>query len=455
MAVIDEPGLRIALDWESAEGVKADELRATWARLEITVGDDVITQVDDSASGSIRRAIYVPLFPFAEWVAFNWWFLRADTRPGYLPPSQWSFRSRAHAPHSQAHWLVHHNLRAIGDGFAWPDLTIIPSPGVTKLAWRGDRRNPPGWRVRYLGSGEADVESTSVQRALAALVDAVLVRLDEQHISGTTLHDEWAALRSMDADEVEFCEAAARLGLDPFALPDSVSELITSAAGELEAPLFADFLDAADPTRLEGDLRWIAETSAVIDGAAPEREPLPVFADVIDAVGLPWERGLRDARALRQRLGLKTNDRAEPGTWVVTEHVPRADRALLALGGRSHNASPVLALASSRSPEADRFAEARALWRFGQTSSTTDRFLLTSARTRTQQSERAFAAEFLAPADGIRTLLDTGDLSPVELDEVSAISQHYGVNDWVIEYQIVNQLERPVDDRFLGHSELQ
>ena len=205
--------------------------------------------------------------------------------------------------------------------------------------------------------------------------------------------------------------------------------------------------------KIQEDLTWIAESSTLIDRTIVERQQLPVLSDSSTTHRPPWEVGLGDARLLRQRSGLKPEERAEPATWIVTEHVPRVDRGLLALGGRSQHESPVLALANSGSPDANRFAAARALWRFARTAGTNGRFLLTSARTPTQQSERSFAAEFLAPAEGIRLLLASNDYSPVELDEVSAISRHYGVNDWVVEYQIVNQLKRPVDDPLLGRSE--
>src|SRR6266702_5999609 len=74
-------GLNLRWEWEPAPAVRAAELRATLARLEISVGPDCITLVEDRESQSSRRSIYCSLYPIAEWVAFNWWFLRADARP--------------------------------------------------------------------------------------------------------------------------------------------------------------------------------------------------------------------------------------------------------------------------------------------------------------------------------------------------------------------------------------
>ena len=65
-----------------------------------------------------------------------------------------------------------------------------------------------------------------------------------------------------------------------------------------------------------------------------------------------------------------------------------------------------------------------------------------------QKAERAFAAELTAPAEGIRELLAprTSDEGSVTLDEVGGISDHFGVNEWVVEYQIENQLGLDVAD---------
>jgi Zn-dependent peptidase ImmA (M78 family) len=66
-------------------------------------------------------------------------------------------------------------------------------------------------------------------------------------------------------------------------------------------------------------------------------------------------------------------------------------------------------------------------------------FAVTSAHTHRQAIERAFAAELLAPADGILDLLQ----SPPEAasdEELEQIADHYGVSSMVIGHQLRNQL---------------
>lgn len=78
MNVNEDLGFR--WEWEDMPGVRAPEHRATWARPEIRVAGERVTLAEDTTTGSVSRFLYCPLYPLAEWVAFNWWFLRADVR---------------------------------------------------------------------------------------------------------------------------------------------------------------------------------------------------------------------------------------------------------------------------------------------------------------------------------------------------------------------------------------
>lgn len=108
--------LRFDVEWLPADDVASAELAATWARLAIRVGDASVTHVDVE-SGAVRRSIFVPLYPLAEWIAYNWWFLRSHVRPSYLPSDFWTYQMlRPRRRRRGNDWLAHHNLRGIGDG---------------------------------------------------------------------------------------------------------------------------------------------------------------------------------------------------------------------------------------------------------------------------------------------------------------------------------------------------
>lgn len=442
---LSEPDLSFGVEWAPADGVSTPELRETWARLTIRVRDEVITQVEDSGSGSVRNAVYVPIYPLAEWIAFNWWHLRVDHRPSYLPSYTWTYRARHKFASSRTAWLSHHNLRGVGEGQAWPDLTLLPTSIGARLFWRRDRTFTPSSRVRFINSGQALVPQPTYEASLVGVVEETLARLAERGVVGTTLESEWAALRAMGSDEAEFCAAAARMGLDPFDLPASVSDLILRAGDELAGDLLPDFLDAADPDHVRDDLAWVLASSQALSSSHAVAEAMPSIDHAQLSPASAWQAGLADARQFRGRLALASEDQVDPSRWMPVERVEPVERSLLGLGGVSRTRSPILALPPNRSPEADRFASARAIWRASRTNGGDGRFLLTSARSPVQQAERAFAAEFLAPTGGLSRLITPGD-GVVDPDEVAAASKHFGVNEWVIEYQLVNQLGRDIDD---------
>ena len=117
----------IRFEWEESPRVRAPELSATWARLEVHVDDKVITRVDAERSGSVRTGIYVPLFPIAEWMVSNWFFLWDEWRLD-APPAR-------------------HRLLSAREGFALPDLTFHPTESHMELAWR--RLRAP-WSLRSM-----------------------------------------------------------------------------------------------------------------------------------------------------------------------------------------------------------------------------------------------------------------------------------------------------------------
>jgi len=63
------------IDWQDSEGLQGAELAATFASLRIDVEGETLTQVFDTRARTIRSHVFVPLYPIAEWLASNWWFL--------------------------------------------------------------------------------------------------------------------------------------------------------------------------------------------------------------------------------------------------------------------------------------------------------------------------------------------------------------------------------------------
>lgn len=441
----DERALEFRFEWESVPGVAAPELRATWARLEVWVDGECASLVEERATGAARRSIYGSLYPLAEWIAFNWWLLCSHTRAGeqaLRPGFAWGPLSGRRPP---ARWWIHHNLRAAGDGQAWPNLVILPSDETTHLQWRPDREGDATLPVRFLGYGDAQLPSPSVQASLQQLVESVLTRLAEQGVSDTPLAKEWEAIRNANAEEAAFCHAAARLGCDPYSVSADQAAWIVRAGGELEPPLLDDFLNTVTPTHLAADLDWVhhasrhlreepsvpATSAAQLAGLTPDRT-------AGHAHEAPWIAGYRQAQRVREHLAVPP---AAP--FPVEQHVnatsqPCSDARVTGLAGRTDDGSDTLVLGRQLHVASQRFAQARALWHLTYEPRGW-RFLLGPIATDRHRTARAFAAELLAPAEGIRAQLDDAD-DLVSGEELASISQHFKTSEWMIAHQIENQL---------------
>lgn len=121
-----------SFEWQPAsEEVRSRELASTWARIELHVDGNCLTVVEDIPTGSIRRSIYVSLFPLAEWIVFNGWDL-------LFGPGKESLRSTVTASNGAAKGGDGSNLRSAGDGFLWPDVAVAAMGGGSLLTWCSD-----------------------------------------------------------------------------------------------------------------------------------------------------------------------------------------------------------------------------------------------------------------------------------------------------------------------------
>lgn len=422
--------LKFKLDWDTVdESVRTQELRATWGRVEIWVGDSCATLAEDLSTGSTRRSITVSLYPLAEWIAFNWWLIKFD--------------SRVSEPSVRA---LRRNIKSSGDGFIWPDIEIAPVGPVSSIRW-SPIQPLAGDTVRYLTSGERWVDSAQLEHSLTRLVQAVITRLEESKIFDTSLQKEWSALGLLDDEETEFCEASARLGLDPFSEGQDTFGSIEDAFSNLSEGVRNDFLDVVKPDSI---LPALAAVRKSLDraGSSPvartdQFSPELVSQAMQDAGSVqpgvpPWVVGYAAARNVRSHLGLRPTDPLE--NMPVNVSVETADAPEFSGVGKcvDKDALIYLVLLRDMREPSRRFAMSRALWHGAETKGR-DGYLLTNARTSRQQIGRAFAAELLAPGAGIRELLP-GDARAAAPEELAVVAEHFRTSGMVIGHQVENQL---------------
>jgi len=421
--------LRIEFEWQDPAGAKSKELRATWASLSILVGDQRVTELLDNRTRSVRTSAFLPLFPLAEWIADNWWFLHAEVAG---PRTEKSIE-----------YDRRHNIRWAREGFVLPSLRFVPLGEHIALHWLPSEI--PDAAIRFLSAGNALIRIRDFSDRLREFVNAVVTRLDDSGVTDTTLHEQWTEIIRTESDEEAFCHAAARLGSDPYAINGETEAEIVAASETIRPELLSEFLSLASLDRIRDQAEElknmadeIADDTDDFDALATIRESIPPF----ERGSSPWEAGYRFATGLRAALnhrGWKSRTLESLANHLRIDDV---DRCIIeqnhqctffdGLAGRNQLNNPKFMIPKQRE-DAKQFAFCRALFEHLTAS---DEFALVSRlRTERQQMNRAFAAEFLAPHEMLRNDLSAESVGEEEIEDIAS---DYGVSTFVIRHQIEN-----------------
>ncbi|WP_419837108.1 ImmA/IrrE family metallo-endopeptidase [Candidatus Poriferisodalis sp.] len=421
--------LQFEVQWQDGAGIEGPELAATFASLRILAAESVLTRVDDKRAQTLRDVVYVPVYPLAEWLVSNWWFL------AYEPENLLNRDDPAFAHR--------HRLVTGSDGYAYPDLRLSSAGKLTRLEW--ERRASEWTRLDYRSSGSATLDRDQVLTACTDFVDMVMRRLSACGISSSYLQSEWEAVQTTEHDEQAFCATAASLGRDPYDLDEREQSLVLDVGTRL-GDLRTEALPALDPADPLAACIAIHEAME-----ASKSNTLRLADDLVGAsrrqVGTdrPWLEGYELARDTRAALGLNgealaTNANLAAAIGQHPASISRATRpvkslaALTLVDGVVNPQRPgTVAIGLSETGLAGRrFLFCRALAEVLTAGTAT---ILTKARTERQQRNRAFAAEFLAPSASLRDKIAD---RYVDHDHITELADEFGVSPYVIEHQLQN-----------------
>jgi hypothetical protein len=145
--------LRFVFEWQDPAGARGEELRATWASLSILIDDKPVTELQDRRTKSVRTGIFLPLFPLAEWLAENWWFLQSESEwPGTAKSREFDRR---------------HNLRWAREGFVLPSLRFVTLGEDIEVLW--EPLDIPNAGIGFLASGHAVMSGAAMIEATRRL----------------------------------------------------------------------------------------------------------------------------------------------------------------------------------------------------------------------------------------------------------------------------------------------
>jgi len=412
--------LAFELEWEGGLNGKINpEFEATFAHLSIRIDDCLVTNCVVGSGHKSR--ILVPLYPMAEWFALNWWQLMNEP----LCPGR---------EITEEAFLERHGLLYARDGFAIPDLRIFPEGDNIRLKWLPHRM--ANQSLEFFSQGESVLPRLDVADAITDLIEQVLERLASRGLTNTLLAEEWSSVHSLSSDEIEFCESASRLGLDPFNISDVDAELIQSQLNQLPQLIRRELTSAVTIGSVADASTWVQE------GLSIESEIPTSSINWSDAkrrisahsIGQPWQSGYQLANQFLGYLGTNHSAAQPLPDFESRLTVGRTPfRTLDGLMKNSKDSGPVV-LTGKRRRDSQRFQFARSICEFLSNSEGTAA-LMTTSMTTSQKRSRAFAAELLAPKTALQARLSSDMISDEEVEE---LAMEFEVSSEVIRKQIDN-----------------
>lgn len=419
--------LQLSVEWESVPASCGDEIRATWARLSLSVDSRPITRVLDSHTRGYRDHVLIPLYPIAEWLVAHWWQLL------YEPQAPWRHG-----------YDRRHNLRFGREGYLFPDLWVESLGDTALLTWRASDLSDA---VAFVGGGSLSLPHDAVRQTLVEWVELVTARLEQAGIQDTFLQREWQAIEQVDADEEAFCIACARMGLDPYQVLEGLAEQVVDASRRVPTECQPEFFSALQPEDVGSAADDVTQAR---EGLASQKTDLTSLAelsrakpqDAAMAGTEPWEQGYRLAAWLRQQLDAGSqplpND-ADLSRLLRLDRLPihQAHETV-----RHHWLDALVecneahfggVMTASPYPAGRRFAFGRGLCELLLAPCSTA--LVTTAKTARQKRNRAFAAELLAPAEWLRQQHTDGY---IDMDALHSSAQALGVSEHVVSRQLQN-----------------
>ena len=415
------------------------EERATFGLLALTANDRLLTQGIDTDSGMVRDGPYVPGYPLAEWLAWNWWRIR------------WEF-GRPTGSTAARRWDFAHRMPTVGDGYVWPNITIF-SDGIRAFVHSRQSSAPGAVLFRFLGAARREEVSTlALEEAIDAFANDVLSRLEADGLRETNLHRLWDDLQNErdDPELARYRKLEALLGYDPDeADEDAVRQRLHDAAAlgeEAMGELAADATLDDDPLK---NMAWSRDLSDIAERRGFDADLRAGFS-LTDATDMPrpgavqaWRLGEQLARDVRRQAAL---DGERISNDLLATFAGTTAAAISGTGRRSRGLSFALNRrgACARVALRSRYVTGR---RFELARLFGDRLAYTqvdglsedlSPATRSysyrQKMQRAFAAELLSPFAAVDDML-RGDYSDENQGEVAA---YFKVAPMTVRSQLVD-----------------
>ena len=429
----------ISLSAERLDSGTAEE-QATFGLFAITANDRLLTEGAETGrndNARLRRGPYVAGYPLAEWLAWNRWRIR------------WEY-GRPARTNAAGEWDFAHRMATVGDGYAWPDITIY-SDGLQSFLLSAPTRDATAMPFRYFGASPQRMPAARVEEAIDGFLADMAGRLDERELRRTNLHRLLTDLKVERADPAlaRFRRLEAQLGSDPDELDEGVVRRRLDDAPALGEEALGEIAADAAAAGAPHDMTSARQLTETAEESGFDSDPRDAVA-LADAGDLPrpgeaeaWRVGKRMAQDLRDRERLDgqplSNERLAEFAGTTADAIALRDRRSEGLSfALERGGSPTRLALRSKWAAGRRFDLARLIG---------DRLLgalsgrpaeplspATRAYSYRQKAQRAFAAELLSPIAAVKSTIG-GDTSDERQRDAA---DYFAVSEFVIRTQLVN-----------------
>ncbi|TDT94562.1 hypothetical protein DFO45_2312 [Azorhizobium sp. AG788] len=416
-------------EWITQPNIRT-ELDATFADLIIEVGGVNITKFSGDYDAP-SESIALPVYGIAEWLAENWWSLLWEPKKNEDRGDSRQFKYR-------------HSLLAAQQGFALPDLTIIPNGDNIILKARSAYNSFA--EVKFSQAATCLAPRADIERVLRAFVADTVDRLNSLNIKETDLHELWSNIVETSDEEHLFCKLTGALGLSPYSASDKFAEKLEKMLEQLGESLLFDLCLASTYEEFDGAAEQAVAAKLNNYSSLADLASLSAIEPPAEDLSLPaWQIGVNAAKRVRDRLNISDTDplggrkfldllRVDVHSPIAAAPIDTDDAPVLGVVLKDGNDARIGLLQPHERQR--RFSATRGTYLAWTGRRMHDARLMTWAVTRDQQASRAFAAEMTAPRAYLRNVLRNRSKNREEI--ISETAATLGVSEGVIVKQAEN-----------------
>lgn len=410
--------LKHSINWLDNAPNAVPEEKATVGELRLWLNKQNVTT--HMSGGTLEDHVTVALFGLVNGLVHDWWRIFGSREKQF-------------------------SLRRYRTGYLLPDVRFSFDGAVFEISAHESSYIDPD--LRFFGGTQEALNRDEGEAWLSDMIDQTLSRLECRGLEENSAAKRWARIKSsLRSQERSFCEAAGSLGFDPYDIEDELANFIESAEQIFDGEALIEFVGDAGKVDRRRLIGWV-ERMMGIKGHQYSLLDLRALAEAVEknvpasAGERAWAVGYRRAREMRKLLGLKQTYKFQSfkdlasklGSSKQFNVAPRVDgiNALRREGPNGINVHIRNHGDGDYAPSMHLFALARSVGDVACFPDAQVSPINSLQHAYRQAAGRAFAAEFLAPIDEVKSMRED------DKDEFT-IANAFKVNPALIDHQLEN-----------------